>query len=108
MILLTSSPSLSSNVFLTQYFWIIAVLAAIVFAYVAHRLKDDIFILLTSVLGAYGFEIALRGILLDYFSCKMSSLACLICMVVAVVAGLVFQHLASQRKLFFSLLFESV
>lgn len=27
--------------------------------------EDDIFILFTSVLGAYGFEIALRGILLD-------------------------------------------
>ncbi|CAK9068994.1 unnamed protein product [Durusdinium trenchii] len=95
-IVLTASPSLESNVFLTQYFWSIAILAAVIFAYLAHKLKDDIFILLTSVLGAYGFEIALRGVLLDYFSVKMTSLASLISMLAAFLVGLFVQHRSSK------------
>mmetsp|Transcript_68869 Transcript_68869/g.139648 ORF Transcript_68869/g.139648 Transcript_68869/m.139648 type:complete len:250 (-) Transcript_68869:119-868(-) len=91
-ILLTASPQLESNVFMEKYYFIIAILAAIIFGYLAHKLKDDVFILLTAVLGAYGFEIALRGILLDYFECKMSTLASLISMVSAFIVGLVVQH----------------
>jgi len=95
-ILLTASPQLASNAFFGQYYFIIALLAALVFAYIAHKLKDDIFILFTSVLGAYGFEIALRGILLDYFSVKMSSLASLITMLSAFIVGLVVQHKSAK------------
>lgn len=91
-ILLTASPELESNVFVEKYYFVIAILAAIIFGYLAHKLKDDVFILLTAVLGAYGFEIALRGILLDYFDCKMSTLASLISMVSAFIVGLVVQH----------------
>lgn len=91
-ILPTASPQLESNVFMEKYYFIIAILAAIIFGYLAHKLKDDVFILLTAVLGAYGFEIALRGILLDYFECKMSTLASLISMVSAFIVGLVVQH----------------
>eukprot|EP00913_Durusdinium_trenchii_P011012 g10336.t1 len=60
------------------------------------RHQDDIFILLTSVLGAYGFEIALRGVLLDYFSVKMTSLASLISMLAAFLVGLFVQHRSSK------------
>ncbi|CAJ1413340.1 unnamed protein product [Effrenium voratum] len=90
-IMFTASPSMADS-FVGRFYWIIAVLAALAFAYLAHVFKHDIFILVTSVLGAGLFEVALRGILLDYFSVEMSSLASLLCMVAALVVGLSVQH----------------
>eukprot|EP00441_Pelagodinium_beii_P015956 CAMPEP_0197672552 /NCGR_PEP_ID=MMETSP1338-20131121/79221_1 /TAXON_ID=43686 ORGANISM="Pelagodinium beii, Strain RCC1491" /NCGR_SAMPLE_ID=MMETSP1338 /ASSEMBLY_ACC=CAM_ASM_000754 /LENGTH=297 /DNA_ID=CAMNT_0043252679 /DNA_START=98 /DNA_END=988 /DNA_ORIENTATION=- len=90
-ILLAADPSLSQNLWMVDYFWSIATGCALVFAYIAHTLREDIFILITSVLGAFGIEISVRGIL-EEMSYEMSPMASAGCMVVALVMGLVVQH----------------
>jgi len=91
-ILLVVSPSLAQKGFMVDYFWSIALCSALLFAYLAHRLREDIFILVTSTIGAYGIEISLRGLLEDFTSYSMTPLASLGCMVLALAIGLVVQH----------------
>lgn len=92
------SPSFWESAGMVDYFWIIAVFTALLFAYIAHILREDIFITVTSALGAYAFEIALRGILIEYVPYHMPPMVAFTCMVVAFILGLFVQNNSLQRK----------
>jgi len=96
-LLLSASSELRTSTFMVRYFWLIALASGLLFAWVAHKLREDIFILVTSVLGSFGTLVSLRAVLLDYAHVKMTDLAAFITLLVALIIGLVYQHKLQKR-----------
>lgn len=92
------SPSFKQNSFMRDYFWTVAAGAAAVFAYVAHLMKEDIFLAVTCLLGACGFQVSLRGILDEYADIEVPPLADLGCLLAALIAGVVVQRKSFAQK----------
>jgi len=96
-VLLVVSPSLSHSAWMVDYFWCIALCAALVFAYLAHAFLEDIFILITSLLGALGLTISSRALLDEYMSFQMCPTASVACTLLAYVVGSTFQHRSYEK-----------
>eukprot|EP00931_Biecheleriopsis_adriatica_P055553 TRINITY_DN32879_c0_g1_i1.p1 TRINITY_DN32879_c0_g1~~TRINITY_DN32879_c0_g1_i1.p1 ORF type:complete len:277 (+),score=45.15 TRINITY_DN32879_c0_g1_i1:54-884(+) len=96
-VLLVVSPSLSHSAWMVDYFWCIALCAALVFAYLAHAFREDIFILITSLLGALGLTISSRALLDEYMSFQMCPTASVACTLLAYVVGSTFQHRSYEK-----------
>jgi len=98
-VFLTSvSPHLRNAPIMVKYYWCVALLSALVFAFVAHKLREDIFILITSALGAFGVTVATRGLLLDYAHVHMSDMSEFIVMVATFILGMVYQHRSYKQS----------
>eukprot|EP00437_Effrenium_voratum_P028165 CAMPEP_0181406882 /NCGR_PEP_ID=MMETSP1110-20121109/5497_1 /TAXON_ID=174948 /ORGANISM="Symbiodinium sp., Strain CCMP421" /LENGTH=308 /DNA_ID=CAMNT_0023529301 /DNA_START=311 /DNA_END=1237 /DNA_ORIENTATION=- len=98
-VFLTSvSPHLRNAPIMVKYYWCVALLSALVFAFIAHKLREDIFILITSALGAFGVTIATRGLLLDYAHVHMSDISEFIVMVATFILGMVYQHRSYKQS----------
>ncbi|CAE7742450.1 unnamed protein product, partial [Symbiodinium pilosum] len=98
VILMSTSPHLRQSPILVKYYWAIAAASALVFAFIAHKMREDIFILVTSVLGSFAVSIASRGLLLDYFHVRMTDLAELLLMVGLLILGMVYQHKTHKQE----------
>ncbi|CAE7948023.1 unnamed protein product [Symbiodinium sp. KB8] len=94
-VFLTSvSPHLRDAPIMVKYYWCVALLSALVFAFIAHK----ICILVTSALGAFGVAIATRGLLLDYAHVHMSDISEFIVMVATFFLGAVYQHRSYKQS----------
>ena len=92
------SPTLREAPIMTRYYWCVAILAALVFAFVAHKLREDIFILVTSALGAFGVTVAIRGLLLDYGHARMADHSELLVVLGTFILGLAYQHRSYKKE----------
>ena len=82
---------------MVKYYWSIALVAALVFGFLAHKMREDIFILVTSALGAFGVTVATRGLLLDYAHVRMNDLVEFLVVLAAFILGMVYQHRSYKK-----------
>jgi hypothetical protein len=79
-------------------YWISVVIAALIGAWFGFHYAEDALALVTSLLGAYGFEIGLRGFLEVFSAFQMSDMASLITLFSAFIFGFAFQLSSVHSK----------
>lgn len=90
-------PSLSGSLVM-RHFWVIAAVVALLSAYVVHELREAFFIVVTSVLGAYGLTVSVAGLIASLTPNKMSSLAAEVTFAAAFMLGLLVQSTVAARR----------
>lgn len=74
-----------------KYYFVLAILVALLMGKFVHDAREDVFAFVTALIGAYGFEISLRAILLIFFEYSLSELASICVWAGAFILGFVHQ-----------------
>lgn len=95
-VLLLAGKSSESNAL--QFYWAFAILIALVCGFLVYHLREDVFAIVTSLIGAYGLEIGFRASLAEFAQYEMSESMSLGFMIGAFALGLLVQMCSTHSK----------